>query len=394
MHNLSKIRMFRVVLWITYPIAFLFVFPFAAFARKKTSSLFFFFDRYCVGGAQKVHLDIIESIRDKQKSIYFTRNSGEGGLRSVFFSLPNSFVRDVAFWCEMLLFRPFAVHYFAFFVNRHHNPVVFGANSTFYYDLLPFLKPSSYPIELLHNFMPGKNGMQFFGLANVHLIKKRMVIDDNTYRDIDAQYREFGVSADYMKRVEMVEFGVDVPPYPQKEHGILHVLYAGRSGEQKRVWLIDRIARHFINLNMPVKFHFAGPVQHDLSTQVIAASSVYGEVANREIMNELLTTSHVVLMTSAFEGFPVFIKEGMANGAVPVVTALPGNRKHLTHTSNALLINEIENEEKVVEEGIRMISYLISQPDQWKIMSINAYAYAQQHFGKDSFLKRYREILT
>ena len=44
---------------LTYPMAIVFVYPFVLMKKKNSSGYFFFFDRYVIGGAQKVHIDIL-----------------------------------------------------------------------------------------------------------------------------------------------------------------------------------------------------------------------------------------------------------------------------------------------------------------------------------------------
>ena len=180
MHNLTKIKLFRTFLWIVYPLALLFVYPFVLFKRKKRSSLFFFYDRYAIGGAQRVYLDILESVKDIPKTVYFTRYSPDDKLKQRFYSFPSTECHDIHFWCDNLLFRLFTVHYFSFYLNRHKQSRVLGSNSTFFYDMLPFLSKDINKIELLHNFSYGKKGMEFFGLANHYWINRRMVIDEIT----------------------------------------------------------------------------------------------------------------------------------------------------------------------------------------------------------------------
>lgn len=98
-------------------------------------------------------------------------------------------------------------------------------------------------------------------------------------------------------------------------------------------------------------------------------------------------------MTSAYEGFPMFIKEGMACGCVPVVTALEGNKMHLTSGANCLLINAVENEQQVVALGVEQIKKLIHDLHLLQQLSENAYEYATTHFSKEKFNKEYRELL-
>lgn len=393
MHNLTKIKLFRLLLWFTYPFAFLLIYPFAFFKNKKKSAIFFFFDRYAIGGAQHVYLDILESILDKPKVVYFTRKSANNKLKHTFYSLVNTECHDIHVWCDNLLFRIFTTHFFAFYVSRHTNSVALGSNSTFFYDMLPFLNKRVKKIELLHNFSYGKTGMEFFGLANYRLLDYRMVIDEITKQNIAAQYNQAGIDSEYINRVILCEYGVNIPPETTKSNTPpLKVLYAGRGTAQKRVWLVNKIAEHFIADNR-ISFGFAGPLAEELSDTVTSNCQIFGEVGDKNTMNRLFAEHHVVILTSAFEGFPVVVKEGMSFGCIPLVTALPSNKTHLAENENALLINDYENEEAVVSEGIKLLTHLINHPEEVKRLSSNAYDYAKKHFGKQHFFSTYRELL-
>ncbi len=382
-------------MWIIYPIALIAVFPFVQFKRKKKSSLFFFLDRYAIGGAQRVYLNIFESVNDIQKTVYFTRKSQDDKLKDIFYSLPSTECHDIHIWCDNLLFRLFSVHYFAFYLNRHAGAKVLGSNSTFFYDMLPFLNKHIKRIELLHNFSYGKKGMEFFGLANHHLLDVRMVIDKITKENIIHQYRDFKIPAKYNEKIWVEEYGVDIPqPVVKPTIPPLKVLYAGRGTRQKRIWLLNKIAEYFLLNNKPVEFTFAGSMSDELSETVKTSSQVLGAIGNQKDMNGLFASHHVIILTSAFEGFPVVVKEGMSYGCVPVVTALPGNKIHLQHLSNALLIENADNENEVVQEAINNIELLLSRPDLLKSLSENAYLYAQKKFGKQGFLATYRKLLS
>src|SRR5450432_3031270 len=99
MHNITKIKLFRILLRITYLPSLILLYPVALFRKKSGSGLFFFFDRYSLGGAQRIHLDILKSIPETDKQIFlpgsppmlffamsFTRSLGQ--LAGIFISVP------------------------------------------------------------------------------------------------------------------------------------------------------------------------------------------------------------------------------------------------------------------------------------------------------------------
>ncbi len=395
MHNLTKIRIFRVLLCITWLPSLLFVYPVALCRRKLRLRHVFFFDRYSLGGAQRVHLDILKSIAALPKLVLFTRHSPNEVMKAAFDAAEGTACKDIHFWCDNLLLRLFSVHYWAFYLNRHRNLIILSSNSTFFYDLLPWLRKDFQRIELLHNFTYGKKGMEFFGLANYRNLDKRITVDAFTALNIREQYRQNNIPEVYLQRLKTIEPGVEIPSeIKPKPESPLAVLYAGRGGPQKRVWIIDRIARHCYEQGWPVIFHFAGDMEEDLSDFVKGRSVVHGQVSDSGKMKKLYESSHVIILTSAYEGFPMVIKEGMANGCIPIVTALPGNLTHLRHGENALLLRNAEDEEDVVAQGIDMTKLLCHDDSLRKNLENSARSYALSHFGKDRFTATYRDLLN
>jgi glycosyltransferase involved in cell wall biosynthesis len=371
-----------------------FVYPFALIKKRHTGKLFFFFDRYVIGGAQRIHLDILNSIPDVQKNLYFTRLSNSEALKDSFYNIPGTKAQDIHFWCDNLLLRLFSVHYYAFYLNRHDSAHIFSSNSTFFYDMLPFIKKGIIKTELLHNFTHGKNGMEFFGLANHQSLDHRIVYDQYTLSNIKKQYAEYNVDQGYLNKILYIEPGVYIPPYRQKAMPApLKILYAGRGGAQKRIYLLNTIAEKCISEDLPVQFHFAGSMMDELSDKVKQHAIIHGEISSPEKMYELYQGCDVILMTSAYEGFPMLIKEAMACACVPIVTALVGNMAHLKHGQNALLMFEPDDEEGVIRQGVDNIQQLLTEQGKYNEMSNRAYMYASAHFDREAFMNAYRKFL-
>jgi glycosyltransferase involved in cell wall biosynthesis len=393
MHNITKIKLFRILLRITYLPSLILLYPFALLRKKSSNGLFFFFDRYSLGGAQRIHLDILKSIPEMEKQLFFTRFSPNTIFRDEFYRVPHAEIRDIHVWCDNLLLRLFSVHYYSFYINRHRAGQLFGANSTFFYDMLPFIKNRFKKAELLHNFTFGKNGMEFFGLASVSLLTNRIVYDYYTRENIEKQYALFRIDPVFLRRILFIEPGVDIPPEEKKLfEAPLKIICAGRGGPQKRIWLINQIAEYCIDQLVPVNFHFAGTLIDELSEKVRAHAFLHGKISDPQKMGSLLSGSDIALLTSSYEGFPMFIKESMAHGTIPVVTALPGNLMHLMDRHNCLLISEIQDEAELVKQAMQKIMDLIRDKNLCMQISGEAYLYAKNHFSREAFNKAYQEL--
>lgn len=120
---------------------------------------------------------------------------------------------------------------------------------------------------------------------------------------------------------------------------------------------------------------------------------MHGQISDPMQMQALYGQSHVIILTSAYEGFPMTIKEGMAQGCIPVVTALPGNKTHLRPNENALLLNTIDDEDEVVREGIEHLYCLCRDIVLRARLGKAAFLYAKEMFDRDSFMRSYAEIL-
>jgi glycosyltransferase involved in cell wall biosynthesis len=347
-----------------------------------------------MGGAQRIHLDILKSIPEADKDVFFTRFSPNAVFKDEFYTVPNASCLDIHIWCDYLILRLFSVHYFSFYINRHSQGHIFGANSTFFYDMLPFINKKITRTELLHNFTFGKKGMEFFGLENYRYLDNRIIYDYFTKGNIENQYADFHIDKTFLRRILFIEPGVDIPSEKNKSFDFpLKIICAGRGGPQKRIWLVNKIAENLIEMDAAVEFHFAGTLVNELSEKIKAKALIHGEISDPVKMAALMAESDISLLTSSYEGFPMFIKESMANGCIPVVTALTGNLMHLKDRFNSMLIHEILDETKLIQEGIQIIMELIRDRKLCIQLSHEAYTYAKQHFSRNEFNKAYRKLM-
>lgn len=101
----------------------------------------------------------------------------------------------------------------------------------------------------------------------------------------------------------------------------------------------------------------------------------------------------VLMMASAFEGFPVVIMEAMINGVVPVATAVDGVPEHIRHGENGLLIQNPKDEAAVVKQLVEHIEYLCSNREHLEQMSARAHEYASTTFSPQRFCSSYRRLM-
>src|ERR1700712_3792987 len=108
MHNITKIKLFRILLWITYLPSLIVLYPLALLRKKSVSGLFFFFDRFSMGGAQRVHLDILKSVESTEKVVFFTRKSPDDLFKEEFQKIGSTNLCFIERYCDYILIRLFS----------------------------------------------------------------------------------------------------------------------------------------------------------------------------------------------------------------------------------------------------------------------------------------------
>ncbi|MDD2734696.1 MAG: glycosyltransferase [Desulfuromonadaceae bacterium] len=356
---------------------------------RNRSGLFFFFPFCHIGGAERVHADIVNCFADLKPWVFFTKWSPRpGALRGEFDRVARTFN-----WCLRLKYTyPLSVWLMAGFINKHPNSVVFGCNTLFFYKMLPHLSEDVRVVDLLHAF---GGGSEDFSLPVIHHIDKRVVITLQTRMDLMNQYRVKGIDTALGERIELIENRVDVP-HEYREKGVveeLNILYVGRGSEEKRVHIAGRVAALCASRKLPVTVTMIGNVTESVAMSDRPFCQFTGELTDQVELNGYYERAHLLLLTSSREGFPLVIMEAMAQGVVPISTAVGGIPQHVKSGVTGLLIENLPNEDLLAEAMFAAIEKLTNNRDQMMTMSRNAYDYARDNFGGERFCRLYRSTL-
>ncbi|AJY71607.1 hypothetical protein RW64_19685 [Geobacter sulfurreducens] len=385
------------VLWIKFKkLVALFIFKIGyacgyLVTTKRNPDLICFFPCFHVGGAEKVHADILAIASDKKPWILIDKQSKNTAFKKLFDR--SGKLIDISSYLKNMIFRTCLTGYFACLINRCEKIMLFGSNSFFYYDLLPYLNSSVYCVDLIHAF---GGGAESYSLPHVSRINRRIVINYKCYQDLQKQYCVNNISSDLIKRVDIVENKVIVQnSKPLRAcNSRLNVIYVGRGTPEKRVHLISQIARICHDKDLPVDFTLVG----DLKTCIAKDNSQYcimlGEIHDVGQLEGLYQSSDLILITSSREGFPLVIMEAMANGVVPVATDVGGISTHVRHGENGFLVENFDKEECIVDSFIEIIEKLVSDKDLLIKLSDTAWQYASAHFRGDKFDTYYRQLFN
>lgn len=356
---------------------------------ENRSGLFFFFPFCHIGGAERVHADIVTCFAMERPWVFFCKWSPRPGvLRNQFDKSARTFN-----WRVRLKYcYPLSVWIMAGVINRHPNAVVFGCNTLFFYKMLPYLTKNVRVVDLLHAF---GGGAEDFSLPVVQRIDTRVVITPQTRDDLAMQYRNKGIDESLSKRIEVVGNRVEIPPLcPGKPASrTLNILFVGRASAEKRVHIAGRVAALCAGRGLPATLTMVG----DLIGGVAEADRPFcrftGEVTDQAVLKEMYEHAHLILLTSSREGFPMVIMEAMAQGAVPVTTDIGGISTHLQTGVNGWLIENSPDENMIVEAMLVVIDKLARDRELLSSLSGAAYEYARENFGGDKFCHRYRSVL-
>lgn len=381
--RLSRTPLVRLLIRLSMPLGWL-------LPVRNRSSLFFFFPFMHGGGAERVHAALTGCVADRRPWLFFTKRSRSQRLRRLF---PRQ-ARLLNIWFLLKHGYPFSIGILAGLINRHRNAVLLGSNSLFYYLLLPHLRRGVKRLDLLHAF---GGGAEEFSLPVVNELDARVVIASRTREDLAAQYRDRGIEPRLLERVVLIQNGVAIPPSPppRKRGEKLRILYVGRASEEKRLHLVGRIASLCVERGLPVTVTLVGDIAPEAMDDEAVRSCVFaGEIHDREEMDRLYATADLLLLTSSREGFPLVIMEAMAQGVVPLSTAVGGIPEHLHHGENGWLLENHEDERMIVESACTLIALACSDGRLLQEMSRAAYEYAAATFSLAGFCGAYRRLLS
>ncbi len=354
---------------------------------RNASSLFFFFPFFHVGGAEKVHADIVNCVAELRPWVFFTKRSENKKFRSLY----SSTARLFNIWPLLKYAYPLSAGIMAGFINRHENPVVFGSNSLFYYLLAPHLKPAVRCVDLLHAF---GGGAEHFSLPVVERLDCRVIINEQILAELKTLYGANGIDPSLLKKTVLVENMVQIPDrLPIKDEGrSLRVLYVGRSGVEKRVHLVGRVARLCRERRIAAQFMLAGDTEAAVDAPDRGACIFLGEISDPVALHRLYAEADLLLLTSSREGFPLVVMEAMAHGVVPICTNVGGISRHVCHGINGFLVAN-NNEEQIVNDVVATIRAL-SQDRKWLgTLSGKTFEHARTCFSPTRFRSTYRTIL-
>lgn len=181
-----------------------------------------------------------------------------------------------------------------------------------------------------------------------------------------------------------------------------HIAYVGRVDADKRFDRCLRALRRVAERMPDLCVEVAGigepearvlPDFESLKSALGDRLRFLGQVPH-ETVQDLLTRSLVLLLTSDSEGKSLAMLEAMSHGTVPVVTRVGDLAEVIEQSEGGIAVPLTGNEE---ENALRLAEAtlgLLAGPDVWTARSRNAWRFVQREHGPTATADDWNEILT
>ncbi len=343
------------------------------------TDILFVFNTYDMGGAERVHLEVLKVAKKYNTVTLFTNKSRDKHFFKGYEELTQ--IEDTSKISNTILGRWLMAGYMQKSIEQSNIKMLFGSRSGLFYDVLSSIHKGNMNIIELFHAMDGN--IEFYSIKESEKINVRIFIDNGT-RDLFCKlFDRYNLDSMLKKRCSIIENGVSVPDEMKKtkKEDVLKVLFVGRDAPVKRLHIIRNIAQKLEKIS----FVFVG-----VSDNVEDGKNIHA-VGKVQGPQPYYREADILLLTSKSEGFPMVIMEAMANGVVVISTDVGGISKHIHNADNGFLI-ESDDEETIEEQVVDMINYLDSNRTVLDTMSKKSYEYAKNHFSIERFYQQYEKL--
>ena len=360
------------------------------FFLKSKHELIIFSPSADIGGSIQVNIDLCECFAGKSPLVIFSKKPKNNQFLPLFKNAGAQTI-DLHKYIDNKLYHFINFFYrgvISAYINKQNKPVIIGGESLFFYKVVPFIKKDAVRVDICH-----LNTWFNYSQGLIKFLDARVFSTQKIKRDAEHLYKENNLPAKYFSRLHFIDNKVDIPLLVKVNSDSLSVLYVGRGAPQKRVYLIAAIAKKMHELNMHVHFSFVGDVEKVFNTADYPYCTFYGNIYDKTRMEEIYNESDVLLLTSAYEGLPIAVMQMMAHGKVVVSTAVDSIPDYITNGENGFLLNNDDDEKKIIEEGVSVLSKLSEDKELTENIGKRSRLYAEQHFSGETFCKEYSKIL-
>jgi len=337
-----------------------------------------------IGGAERVHLEIIKTLDFKPIVIFsntkFQKISLEYKINAYCFYIPLKIQR-------ILLVIGLRILSYFFKIT------LFGCNNLFFYQVISKLNNQVTSIDLTHAFsLPDIGGVELMSLPFIKYLDKRIVINNKTYEDYKLLYESNKISNYYFNKIEIIPNGIEIKEIDQNiiqsRFDNFIIGFVGRNSIEKRPSLFFDLSLMFDNKK--IKFKAIGDNFNNYKNKYKYIE--YFEGCNDpDIIRREFSKISLLIVPSYREGFPLVIMEAMELGIPVIATNVGSISTHLIDSFNGYLCNDID-EVKILNFAYHKILKLFEDDSIYRRMSLNAREYAINNFSISKFKKSYKEL--
>lgn len=372
--------------------------------KIRACDIVIFLPHFGIGGAERVHIEILRSVRGVSKFVLFDNFVPEPNLLPQFLShIRDDEYQIIRKFQNNRLTRFLFIFLLWIVLGTKKKGFIFGCNSMTFYRVKMFWFLRRHKIlDLVHTFASNieyfrKIHMKINFFNSLFKIDKRIYIDETSRREFEA----------YFSKLPYIESCVQyncVNYFQKKEKhtGAIKVGFIGRLDKAKRIHLLMKVIERVLSENnqfRPITFSIVGFASTDLPKgefdAVQSSSSVefQGVYSDSSQIQQWYNEIDVLILTSSYEGFPMVIMESMAQGVLTLATDVGGISEHITHGYNGFLVdNDSENE--IIDSFARQLTILNHNEALVNEVSLNAFNYAFENFNQQNFRKFYRSLFS
>ncbi|MFD2909791.1 glycosyltransferase family 4 protein [Flavobacterium ardleyense] len=340
--------------------------------------IFFSIPYHQIGGAERVHLNIIKSLKNKPFVFFDNCNSEEIGQEfkdsAYCFSIKSNKSKKYALQFIHVISVVFRV-------------TLFGCNTVTFYNFIGSLKGKVKAIDLTHAFSFPEKGMEITSLPFVDLIDKRVVINEKTKKDYENLYKENHIDLKLLERIVIIPNGILISDFEntiESRFENFTIGFVGRNSQEKRPELFFDIVR---NLNCKAKV--IGD-NFEIYKNDFPKVTYFENCNIPKTIREEFSTISVLIVSSSREGFPLVIMEAMELG-IPVIATDVGNiAEHVINDKNGF-VGPVDAKEFLNFSSFQ-IKKLINNKELYVSLSTNAREYAVVNFNIENFKIEYRKL--
>ncbi len=336
-----------------------------------------------IGGAEKVHLEIIKSL--PSKPVVFFYNLSDGAITEEFGKHAHCFYIDSPK-------RKRALYLGLTFLSNFYRPIFFGCNSYLYYELICKLKNRTFNIDLTHAFCFPEKGIETATVDVAQYLHKRLVINERTLQDYKKLYEMNGVDPQLINRIEIIPNGVDIKDFDhntvQKRFHNFTIGFVGRNSYEKRPEVFFQCVQNLQMQNIE-----SIVIGNDFTEFKNAFPNVkYFENSNDPtFVRNAFQNIGVLIISSYREGFPLVIMEAMELGIPVIATPVGSISDHVINGVNGYVAPDVDAS-SFVTYATDKITALQNDEVLYNTLCTNAREYAVKHFDIAVFREKYRRV--